>query len=57
MQPDDVARALIKGMERRQFLIIPSFDGKFTFAVKRLFPGLVDWMMSRDIRKAQQVGQ
>jgi short-subunit dehydrogenase len=55
MQPDAVARALIKGMERGEFLIIPGFDGKLTFAVKRLFPGLVDFIMSRDIRKAQQV--
>jgi len=54
MQPDAVARALINGMERRRFLIIRGFDGKLTFAVKRLFPGLVDWMMSRDIRKAQR---
>ena len=54
MQPDEVARALIKGMERGEFLIIPNFDGKLTFAVKRLFPGLVDFIMSRDIRKAQQ---
>jgi len=53
-QPDAVARALIKGMEQRKFLIIPGFDGKLTFAVKRLFPWLVDWMMSRDIRKAQR---
>lgn len=53
MQPDEVARALIKGMERGKFVIIPGFDGKLTFVSKRLFPGLVDFMMSRDIRKAQ----
>ena len=53
MQPDEVARALIKGMERGKFIIIPGFDGKLTFVLKRLFPGLVDFIMSRDIRKAQ----
>ncbi|MGB2853499.1 MAG: hypothetical protein WBC55_03515 [Dehalococcoidia bacterium] len=47
-----MARALIKEMERGKFVIIPGFDGKFTFVVKRLFPRLVDFMMSRDIRKA-----
>ena len=54
MQPDDVARALIKGMERGRFLIIPGFAGKYTYLMKRLFPGVVDFIMNRDIRKAQQ---
>ncbi len=40
-------------MERGKFLIIPGYDGKLTFLAKRLFPGLVDFIMSRDIRKAQ----
>ena len=53
MQPDEVSQALIKGMERGKFLIIPGFDGKFNFVLKRLLPGLVDFIMSRDIRKAQ----
>lgn len=29
-------------------------DGKFTFLAKRLFPGLVDFIMSRDVRKAER---
>ena len=53
LQPDEVSRALIKGMERGKVIIIPGFDGKLTFVLKRLFPRLVDFMISRDIRKAQ----
>ena len=54
MQPDSVARALINGIRKNQFLIIPGFEGKFTFMLKRLFPGLVEFIMNRDIKKVQQ---
>lgn len=53
MQPDEVARALIKGMRKEDFIIVPGFDGKFTFMAKRLFPGLVEFIMDRTIRKVQ----
>jgi len=33
---------------------IPAFKGKFTFVVKRLFLRLVEFIISRDIRKPQQ---
>lgn len=54
MTPDDVARALLAGMRRGRFLILPGFDSKLTFFVKRLLPGLVDRIMARAIRKAQR---
>lgn len=54
MQPEEVARALVKGMEGGRFLIIPGFEGKYTYLMKRLLPGVVDFIVSRDIRKAQQ---
>ena len=54
MQPDEVARALIKGMQKEKFLIIPGFDGKSTFMIKRLFPRLVEFIMDRQIKKVQQ---
>jgi len=54
MQPDEVSRALVKGMEIGRFISIPGFDGKLTLFAKRLFPRLVDFMMSRDIKKAQE---
>ena len=54
MQPDEVARALIKGMQKEKFLIIPGLDGKSTFMAKRLFPRLVEFIMDRQIKKVQQ---
>jgi len=54
MQPDEVAQALIKGMRREKFLIVPGFEGKFTVMAKRLFPGLVEFVMNRDIKKVQE---
>jgi short-subunit dehydrogenase len=52
MHPDQVARAFIKGIKKEKFLIIPGLEGKFTNVAKRLFPGLVDYVMDRIIKKA-----
>jgi len=54
MQPDDVAQVLIDGMKRNRFLIIPGFEGKFYFMIKRLFPSLVEFIMDREISKVQE---
>jgi 3-dehydrosphinganine reductase len=54
MQPDNVARVLVNGIKQGKFLIIPGFEGKFYFMMKRLFPGLVTFMMDRDIRKVRE---
>ncbi len=51
MQPEDVARAMIKGMCKNKFMIIPGFDGKLSFWAKRLLPRLVEWIMNRAIRR------
>lgn len=53
MQPDEVARALIKGMRKGKFIIIPGLDSKLTSMAKRFFPSLVEYVMDRDIRKVQ----
>ncbi len=52
--PDFIANALLKGLQQDKLLIIPSVDGKFTFWLKRFFPGLVDWFISRSVRKMQK---
>jgi len=54
MQPLDVARDVIKGMGRGQFLILPGAGTKFTHLMKRLFPGLVESIIDGKIRKAAQ---
>ena len=53
MSPEAVAEALIRGMARRAFLIIPGADGRLGVLAKRLFPGLVERMMNRTIRRVQ----
>lgn len=52
MQPETVAKALINGMKKEQFMIIPGFDGKLAYTVKRAAPGLVHIMLQNDIKKA-----
>lgn len=53
IQPEEVAKALLKGMRKGEFIIVPNFDGKLTLVMKRLFPGLVEFVMDGDIRKTQ----
>jgi short-subunit dehydrogenase len=54
MQPDKVARALIKGMREGKFIVVPGFDGKLTCMAKRFFPSLVEYVMDRDIKKVHK---
>ena len=49
-----VAQALIDGMRKEEFLIVPGFNGKFTLLMKRMFPGLVNNVMDRDIEKCRR---
>ncbi len=54
MQPEDVARAAIAGMERGSFIIIPGFSGKMLHVVNRLAPWAVDRILNRTIEKARR---
>jgi 3-dehydrosphinganine reductase len=51
MHPSRVADELLKGIEKNKFIIIPGFDGQFTYLVKRLFPRLVEKIMDSAINK------
>jgi len=51
MSPDAVAEALIRGMARRSFLIIPGVEGRLGVLAKRLFPGLVERIIDRTVRR------
>jgi len=51
MTADAVADALIRGMARRAFLIIPGIEGRIGVLAKRLFPGVVERIMDRTIRR------
>jgi short-subunit dehydrogenase len=52
MSPDDVAKAMIDGMMKKKFIIVPGFNGKFVLCASRLAPSLVEWIMDRQIKKA-----
>ncbi|HIE16930.1 MAG TPA: SDR family NAD(P)-dependent oxidoreductase [Dehalococcoidia bacterium] len=52
-QPDEIARALIDGMKKGEMYIIPGFDGRLIFLLKRLFPGLVEFVMDSTIKRVQ----
>jgi short-subunit dehydrogenase len=54
MQPENVARALVAGMKKEKLMIIPGFDGKSIFFLKRFFPGLAELIMDAIVRKAQK---
>jgi 3-dehydrosphinganine reductase len=49
MSPEAVADALLRGMARRRFLIIPGFDSRLGVLAKRFVPGVVHWVMDRTV--------
>ncbi len=54
MQPEEVASAAIKGMEKGSFIIIPGFSGKMLYVVNRIAPWLVDMVLNRKIEKVRK---
>jgi len=54
MSPEKVAEALIKGIKKNKFIIIPGLMGKFSFLMKRLFPSLVFAIMDSDVDKIKK---
>lgn len=53
MHPDRVAYCLLDGIMKRKFLIIPGFDGKFIYYMRRFFPWIVDLVMEMSIKKSR----
>jgi 3-dehydrosphinganine reductase len=51
---DQVAKALVRGIERRQVYILPSFDTKLYFLLSNGFSGLFRWYFDRVIAKARR---
>ncbi len=54
MTPEAVAKSLIKGIERKKFMIIPGFSGKFIYFMKRHLPGFVQFVFDKDVKKVQK---
>ena len=57
MQPEAVAEALLKGMAKEEFIIIPNADGRFTYIMKRLFPWLVEMVTDSQVRQVQKANK
>jgi len=51
ISPDAVAKAMIRGMEKGKFIIIPGRQGKFIHLANRLFPGIAHAIMDIQIKK------
>ena len=54
LQPEEVARQAVKGIEGDSFMIIPGGDGKLTYWMKRHFPFIVNMIMDGAIKKVQK---
>jgi len=52
MQPEDVAAALLKGIRKGRFFILPG-NARTVFYLKRYTPWLVDRVMDRQIRRVR----
>ncbi|MGD0947746.1 MAG: SDR family oxidoreductase [Candidatus Binatia bacterium] len=48
-----VADALLRGMARERFLIIPGLDSRMSVLAKRFVPGVVYWAMDRAVAKVR----
>jgi 3-dehydrosphinganine reductase len=54
MDSDELAKMIIKAMEKEKYYIIPTLMGKLTFFVNRVFPFIVRWVMQSAIKKAEK---
>ena len=54
MSSDAVAKELICGIRKNTFMIIPGFDGKLTYFLKRYIPFIIDMVMDSAIKKTQK---
>jgi 3-dehydrosphinganine reductase len=56
LQPEEVVDALIEGLDRRAFLVVPGRKGRFAYHLNRLLPGVRTFVTDRMIRRAQEDG-
>ncbi|MEW6264570.1 MAG: SDR family oxidoreductase [Thermodesulfobacteriota bacterium] len=54
MSAQDVARAMLSGVKKDKFLILPSLDARLSNLVKRLLPGVLNWYMDLQVRRVQK---
>jgi short-subunit dehydrogenase len=49
--PENVARQIIKGIEKKRPILVLTFMGKLGYLVSRLSPGLYEHLMTRQFKK------
>ena len=49
--PEFVAQKLLKGARKNQFIILPGFDVKLSYLIKRIFPSLMDYIINKSLLK------
>jgi len=54
LEPGEVAAAVLRGIERRRFLVVTGFDSRFLRFANGVAPGAIDWMFDGMVRKAQR---
>jgi short-subunit dehydrogenase len=47
LTPDEAARAIVRGIERNRKLVVVPFLMRVTYLQHALFPGIVQWLMTR----------
>ena len=53
IEPEVVARALLKGIRKERYMILANAEGWFIYLTKRYAPFVLNWMLDRAVRKAQ----
>jgi short-subunit dehydrogenase len=57
LSPNRVAAALLKGIYKKKFLIIPGSEAKMVYLLSRFCPGFVRSVMDREVRRYQRQKQ
>ena len=57
LKPEFIANSLIKGIRKNKFMIMPGFDTKLTYFLKRHFPWVIGLFIKLGIRKARRSGE
>ena len=57
MTAEQVAKAVLDGMGKGVFLILPGSRTRFTYDMKRLFPGLVEFITDRQIAGSRDMNK
>lgn len=52
--PEECAAAIIAGVERNKAIIVVTWFAKVLWILHRISPGLIHWMMGRDLRKMRR---